>query len=588
MKPWTPHRAPFLSVFVAIATLASVTAVPYGAQAYSAVHDQLREPAAAAPAAPAAAAQTITGASIGSPYVQPTFTKATSRNGGDTWYNTWAADGDVYATSNDTSGFSDTCPGNNLVVNELTGSGPEALANPYTNCMTSYGTTASWGNYGDQRSWKTEGIISVGGTIYLAVSRQEDGHGGYPNGYQPSDDATIVKSTDNGRTWSNSFGLSNDPNGAAPPAIPGATGAASMFPSTFTTPQFVNYGQDDNAASTADGGSQYVYAISNDGYAYDGSYAILGRVLRTQIGNLNAADWQFYTGPAGGDGTVAANWTSYANIAKATHLINAPHQLSQAGVQYVPGLGEYIMTSFYYPFNAEWPGRSQTSLTTWSFYQAPHPWGPWTQFLSAPTVKCEITCQAMGNAALGLYDPVLVSKFIAEDGLSNVIFSSGDYAAPNRADDFLYQLHAYPLTLTTSAEHQVDDTDPGVSYTGGWVNDYRFTGYDGQTDHWGAASLTSAGACASTQPAASYTFTGTSVAWVGARNHDHGIADVSVDGGAAVAVDTYAPVYTKQQVLHQRTGLASGSHTIKITLTCGKNASSTGTYEDIDSFIVGP
>lgn len=64
-----------------------------------------------------------------------------------------------------------------------------------------------------------------------------------------------------------------------------------MFPgTTFGTPAFIQYGQDDNPASTVDGGDKYVYAISNNGFAYDGSYYILGRVPRSKIGDLNAAD----------------------------------------------------------------------------------------------------------------------------------------------------------------------------------------------------------------------------------------------------------------------------------------------------------
>src|SRR5258708_30211668 len=57
----------------------------------------------------------ITGASVGIPQTSPTS------GGGDTWYNTWAADGNIYATSDDSHGFNGTC-NSNFVVNELTGS----------------------------------------------------------------------------------------------------------------------------------------------------------------------------------------------------------------------------------------------------------------------------------------------------------------------------------------------------------------------------------------------------------------------------------------------------------------------------------
>ena len=110
---------------------------------------------------------------------------------------------------------------------------------------------------------------------------------------------------------------------------------------------------------------------------------------------------------------------------QATILITAPHQLSQASVQYIPGLQRYVLTSFYYPFNPCWPfasqsqnpncnGADETRTTTLSFYQSPTPWGPWTSFYN----------QSNG---FGWYDPNLVSKFIGVDGLSETLFTSGDF-----------------------------------------------------------------------------------------------------------------------------------------------------------------
>jgi hypothetical protein len=373
-------------------------------------------PAAAPPA-------TLDGASIGSP-------RTWSRAAGDTWFNTWAANGSVYATSDDSPGFAGTCPGRNLTVNELTGSSPAWLASPFVNCMTSYGAATSQqrGLYHDGRTWKTIGIISVGGTLYLAVARQEDGNGGYPAGLQPSGDASIIKSADGGRTWTNPFGTTGDPGGAAPPPHAGA-GAKAMFPgSRFATPAFIQYGQDDNPASTADGGARYVYAISNNGFAYDGSTYTLGRVPRSQIGTLNAADWQFYTGPPGGNGADPADWSRQPS--RARPVLAAAHQLSQASVTYLPALRTYILASSYFPFAADWPAAGTAHRSTWAFYQAPHPWGPWTRFYAGPS-------------PLGFYDPAFVTKFITRGGLGLTALAAADFGRPS-----LYKLHAFPLTLT--------------------------------------------------------------------------------------------------------------------------------------------
>jgi hypothetical protein len=549
----------------------ALAVAPYGASA-----GRHSDPGAAAAsprperaARAAAAGLQITAGSFGIPQTYP------SSGGGDTWFNTWADDGNIYATSDNTGGFSGIC-NHNFAVNELTGDDPSELASAYTNCMTSYGTSGNQGSYNDGRTWKTDGVISVDGTLYVVADRQVDGHGGYPAGYQPSSDASIIKSTDHGRTWSNSFGTTDSPGGAAPPPNPSGPGAGAMFPGTsFATPVFVNYGQDDNPASTADGGDTYVYAISNDGFAYDGNYDILGRVLRSRIGALSPADWQFYTGPPGGDGSNPAGWSG--DVSKATHILTAPHQLDQGGVQYIQGLHRYILTTGYYPFNAQWPQAGVAAHSTWTIYQAPHPWGPWTLFFSQPTNVCYFACTAANTSPLGLYDPVPAPKFVTMDGLSDVVFGSGDFIGPARPNDNLYRLHAFPLTLTTGGRQVTDDSQMPCTYAGNWAVSYGQGGYYDNTNHDNA----NAGA------SASCTFYGTSVAWVGAKNNNHGYASVSVDGGPAAMVDTYAPQPVKQQVLYDKDGLGAGGHTLTITVTSQHDAASAGTSQDIDAFIDG-
>jgi hypothetical protein len=527
---------------------------------------------ARAASGPAQAGPAITGLTVGLPYDGPATTHG-RQSGGDTWYNTWAASGSIYATSDDSHGYHGQCVhAANLAVNELTGSDPSELGNPYTNCMTSYGRIGSEGDYHDGGTWKSEGIIAVGGTLYLAVARQGDGKSSYPGGYQGSYDASLVKSGNGGRTWSNGFGTRDSAGGAAPPPARRGGGARSMFPTGFTTPQFIQYGQASRVL--ADGSGQYVYAMSNDGYAYDGSYEILGRVLRSQIGRLSAASWQFYTGPAGGNGGDPADWTSYAHIAQATRLISAPHQLSQASVVFDPALRQYVLASFYYPFTAEWPSQDQNLRTTWSFYTAPHPWGPWQQFFSAPTDLCYVACSDAGTNALGLYDPALVPKFSNEDGLGAVAFASGDWSAQIRPGDELYRLHAFPLTLSTPYRQVVDDSVAGY-YRGDWVADFDAPGFTDGTDHYTASCSASV----------SYTFTGTSIAWVGSENYNHGTAAVTIDGGARTTVRTYARTWHKEVVLFSRSGLSDGSHTIRIGPDCTR--ATRDTYQDVDAFIVG-
>ncbi len=83
-----------------------------------------------------------------------------------------------------------------------------------------------------------------------------------------------------------------------------------------------------------------------------------------------------------------------------------------------------------------------------------------------------------------------------------------------------------------------------------------------------------------------YTFIGTGVSWIGSRNADHGYADVYIDGVLDATVDTYSSSNSLQQVLYQKNGLASGSHTIKIVVKNAKNPASGGYFQDIDAFVI--
>jgi len=568
-------RPSIAAAIAALATLTALTIAPLGFHAFQALA-AARLPGAAT-AAPPAVSEQVTGGLFGVP--------SDYNNHGDTWYNTWADDGNIYATANDTNGFNSTC-NSDITVNQLAGSDPNQLTEPFINCMTSFGHIADVSQVPDGCSWKSGGIISVSGTLYLSVARQ--GWTGAckneSNGEQPSLNASIVKSTDHGQTWSNAFGTTGDPGGAAPQWDASAGRVQAMFPGQgFSAPFFINYGQDDNPASTADGGDQYVYAVSNDGYAYDGNYMILGRVLRSQIGNLSAADWQFYTGPAGGDGTSDANWSS--DLSKATHVLTAAHQLSQPDIQYYPSLHEYVLASFYYPFSASWPGNGTAHNSTFGFYEAPHPWGPWTRFLNKPTTEtvCYIDCQPQNTMPLGLYDPAPVSKFARAEGLSNTIFTSGDFTSQVRYDEpRLYSLHALPLTLSSHQYQITDDSSPAITYSGRWGSStFTSFGTGNYADYFDSSqhSTTTNGA------SASFTFTGPVIEWIGSTNNDHGIASVSVDGGPPTMVDGYSQTWNKQATLFKRTGMTPGQHTITITVTSQKNPASANTWQDIDAFV---
>ena len=73
-------------------------------------------------------------------------------------------------------------------------------------------------------------------------------------------------------------------------------------------------------------------------------------------------------------------------------------------------------------------------------------------------------------------------------------------------------------------------------------------------------------------------FTGTQVNVYGARAAWHGIAAISVDGGAETSVDTYAATRADNVLLWSSPTLGAGLHTLKVRVTGAKNPSSWGTY----------
>jgi glycosyl hydrolase family 59/glycosyl hydrolase family 59 (putative galactocerebrosidase) len=94
---------------------------------------------------------------------------------------------------------------------------------------------------------------------------------------------------------------------------------------------------------------------------------------------------------------------------------------------------------------------------------------------------------------------------------------------------------------------------------------------------------------------ATFTFSGTQIKWIGATLWNMGKADVYVDGALeANDVDLYSPLNDPggsppegghyQQVLFSKTGMANTQHTIKIVATGDKNASSGGTWINVDAF----
>ncbi|HUN31662.1 MAG TPA: beta-galactosidase [Trebonia sp.] len=138
------------------------------------------------------------------------------------------------------------------------------------------------------------------------------------------------------------------------------------------------------------------------------------------------------------------------------------------------------------------------------------------------------------------------------------------------------------LNLAPATSFTYDDASSALAYTGTWTHantgnsNYTIGDYD-STESWSQQ----AGATMSV------TFTGTAVQWIGPKNNNGGIADVSIDGTQVATVDTYAAAGKEfQQVLYSASGLASGTHTLTITVTGNKDTASSADTVVVDAINV--
>ncbi|MBI2566983.1 MAG: PKD domain-containing protein [Candidatus Schekmanbacteria bacterium] len=86
--------------------------------------------------------------------------------------------------------------------------------------------------------------------------------------------------------------------------------------------------------------------------------------------------------------------------------------------------------------------------------------------------------------------------------------------------------------------------------------------------------------------AATITFTGTAIDWIGYRDAWSGIAKVYVDGVALDRVDLYASTTAAQATIYSVSGLPAGTHTFTVEASGRRNKKSGGAWIWVDAFKV--
>ncbi len=132
-----------------------------------------------------------------------------------------------------------------------------------------------------------------------------------------------------------------------------------------------------------------------------------------------------------------------------------------------------------------------------------------------------------------------------------------------------------PPPPSTSTVVRYEQDNAAVSYQGNWFPN--------------AGSFNSAGSAVLAMDAnsqAKFTFTGTSVSWIGFSDPWSGIAQVYLDGALVATVDSYSATQTAQKVQYTAANLANATHTLTIVVTGTQASSSGGAWVWVDAFDV--
>jgi hypothetical protein len=370
---------------------------------------------------------------------------------GDLWPSAWSNDDYLYLANGDGWGWTNQ-GWSDIAFNRITGGHPDT-GNLVGN-RVSAGFGPIWNKStcpdGSPRyNRKPTGLTSRGGTLWLAVQDLNRCPGAqfYGPAFNDAPNATILKSTDKGATWTW--------NATSP-----------MFPnSVFTTVFFLDWGKDgvDNDPTT--NWDDYIYAYGTD-YNWRDSFnnavpdptkLYLARILATD--NLqDLSKWQFWTGGLNG-GT--QSWSSYGNIAAKQPVLQDDRRIypsvtsgfpsghirdmtpiSQGSVTYNRALNRYIYLSW--------------TEYTFEFYEAPAPWGPWKRFLSKDfgTYSSPWTTGKNGG-----YTTVMPSKYISADGL-RMWFNANTFEGPvNNYRFSLRRLYVTPYNASLTPANARSDTN---------------------------------------------------------------------------------------------------------------------------------
>ena len=134
-----------------------------------------------------------------------------------------------------------------------------------------------------------------------------------------------------------------------------------------------------------------------------------------------------------------------------------------------------------------------------------------------------------------------------------------------------------PTPTPTPGPGRYEENNPAVSWVGTWFpHDSAYHSGNRATQAMDVGS------------SATFTFTGSTVSWIGYRDEWSGIARVYLDGVLKATIDTYASPYQAKAVVYSLTGVGQGTHKLSIWVTGTRAAPSQGNWIWVDAFDVTP
>jgi endoglucanase len=170
---------------------------------------------------------------------------------------------------------------------------------------------------------------------------------------------------------------------------------------------------------------------------------------------------------------------------------------------------------------------------------------------------------------LGVYAPAWAAQYSWNDAAATFAVSAAP--SPTPSPSATPSPPASPSTTPSPTPVPTSLNDTLFVYSGSWAVSTAAAKYLGD-DHYSSTA------------GSSYTvsFRGTQVMLFAAVAPYHGIAAISLDGSSPLNVDLYSPTRVDQTLVYTSTVLASGTHTLTVTVTGRKNAASTDVILNAD------